>query len=128
MRLYNKLLVIIKAYCISFQNKITHFKTANDFLAKLPKKVTTSSVLTSFDVESLYTNIPHNLGKQAIEYWLNQYPKSIPSRLSKEFIISSMMFILENNVFKFNNNYYKQTKGTLENCQIPISSLREEVV
>jgi len=23
-----------------------------------------------------------------------------------------MMFILENNVFKFDNNYYKQTKGT----------------
>ena len=38
-----------------------------DFLNYIPTRVSKETILMSFDVTSLYTNIPHNLGIEAIE-------------------------------------------------------------
>ena len=51
-----------------------------DFLKKCKRNLTKNSKLISFDVTRLYTNIPHELGLKAIEYWLNKYPELIHSR------------------------------------------------
>jgi hypothetical protein len=40
------------------------------FLNHLPTTVNSNSELISFDVVSLYTNIPHDLGISAITFWL----------------------------------------------------------
>ena len=63
-------------------------------------------------VENLYTNIPHDLGLEAIKHWLEKYPKELPTRISKNFILEGIKFILENNYFCFNNTYFLQIKGT----------------
>ena len=57
-------------------------------------------------------NIPHDLGLEAIAFWINKYPSEFPSRISKEFIIKGIKLILENNSFYFNDRYFLQTKGT----------------
>ena len=69
-------------------------------------------VLCTFDVKSLYTNIPHEYGLEAMNYWLNKHQDSINSRFSKAFILESIEFILKNNSFRFNDEYFLQLVGT----------------
>ena len=83
-----------------------------DFLNHLPSAVPENTLLASFDVESLYSNIPHELGIEAIKYWLRKYPNDTPSRFPKKFIIEGIEFILKNNTFCFNEKIFRQTKGT----------------
>ena len=70
------------------------------------------TILASFDIESLYSNIPHNLGLEAVKYWIEKYPDTLNSRFSKEFILDGIKLILENNIFCFNDTFYRQEKGT----------------
>ena len=83
-----------------------------DFLNHLPKEIQENTILVSFDVISLYTSIPHKLGLEAIEYWLNKYPTCIEQRISKEFILKAISLVLKENTVKFNKKYYKQIQGT----------------
>ena len=83
-----------------------------DFLNYLPKTVPENTLLISFDIVSLYTNIPHDLGQEAMSFWLDTHPELIPARFSKDFILKGIKLILENNNFTFNNVFYNQSKGT----------------
>ena len=83
-----------------------------DFLSKVSRKNDKKLLLTTFDVVGLYTNIPHNYGLEAINYWLDKFPETLNSRFNKSFIIESTEFILQNNNMKFDDNYFKQIKGT----------------
>ena len=87
-------------------------KDTKDFLRKLPKTASNNTLLASFDVESLYSNINHELGLEAIRFWIRKYPNTLPERFSEDFILKSMKFILENNTFLFNNTPYRQIRGT----------------
>lgn len=83
-----------------------------EFLNHLPKIVDESSELVTFDVVSLYTNIPHELGLTAVKFWLEKERHLIESRFTDDFILSAIKIILENNTFYFDSNYYIQKKGT----------------
>ena len=72
------------------------------------KKVT----LYSVDITSLYTSINNNLGIEAICFWLDKHKELIPERFSKDFIIQSLKFVLENNNFLFDEEFYQQVNGT----------------
>ena len=89
----------------------SYIKDTQDFLQKIPEQVVEESILVSFDVVNLYSNIPHNLGIEAISFWLNKYRKELPNRISKEFVLDGIKLILENNSFCFNDSYFLQTKG-----------------
>ena len=56
-----------------------------DFLNFIPKNVPTHTKLVSFDIVSLYTNIPHNLGLESISFWLNKHPVLLAERFSIRF-------------------------------------------
>ena len=88
------------------------FKDTTDFLRKLPRNTNKDIILTTFDVESLYSNITHELGLEALQLWINKHRNEIPSRFSDEFILESMEYILKNNTFKFNNIFFRQIRGT----------------
>ncbi len=90
----------------------SYLRDTTDFLNALPQSIPPDTILTSFDVESLYSNIPHTLGLTAVKYWLEKFPGELPSRFSHDFILDGIKLILENNTFYFNGNYYRQTKGT----------------
>ena len=83
-----------------------------DFLKYIPSNVPEETILTSFDVQSLYTNIPHELGLQAIRYWLEKKPELVDNRFNADFIIESIKIVLEENTFVFDENIYRQIKGT----------------
>ena len=59
----------------------------------------------------LYSNIHHEYGLKAIGYWLHKFPGSLNPRFSKEFVLESSKFILENNNLKFDVDYFNQIKG-----------------
>ena len=57
-------------------------------------------------------NIPHDFGLEAVKYWLEKYPEIKKHRFSNNFVLEAIKLILENNTFCFNNDFYKQIKGT----------------
>ena len=63
------------------------------FLNHLPKTVPGEIILASFDAESLYSNIPHDLGNDAIKYWLQKYPQALNNRSSEEFVLEGVDLI-----------------------------------
>ena len=90
---------------------LTSFDIAKDTILT-SFDITKDTILTSFDIEALYSNIPHKLGLEAIKYWIEKYPNTLNSRFSKEFILDGIKFILDNNIFCFNDIFYRQEKGT----------------
>ena len=84
-----------------------------DFLDHLPTKVDFDSTFISLDVTSLYTNITHDSGIEAIAYWIENYPTYlIDTCFTKEFIIEGLRLVLKNNYFKFDNKIFHQLIGT----------------
>ena len=83
-----------------------------DFIRNIPPSVNFECDLFSVDIVSLYTNIPHSLGVEAISYYFDKYRDKIPRRFTKEFMIESTLFILNNNNFFFDEVCYHQKEGT----------------
>ena len=90
----------------------SYLRDTTDFLNQLLLEFPENASLVSFDVQSLYSNIPHKPGIKAITYWLRKFPDDRPIRFPKEIILEGINFILNNNTFHFNGNYFRQTKGT----------------
>lgn len=63
------------------------------------------------DVESLYTNIQHKVGLQAVIYFL--YKQLNSNRLHDSLLIDLLDFVLKQNNFVFHRKFYKQTSGTV---------------
>ncbi|KAJ8031701.1 hypothetical protein HOLleu_24977 [Holothuria leucospilota] len=96
-----------------FMTKIANYiKDDFQFLNFIPDEIPEDSLLCTFDVVSLYSNIPHSLGIEAITYWTEKYPGVLPHRIPKDFIIDSICLILNNNYFQFGNLNFKQINGT----------------
>ena len=72
-----------------------------DFIRKLPSHVDYPWVLDSFDVVSLYTSISHDLGLEALSYWIDNKRNLILERFPKAFILEVTSFLLLNNNFQF---------------------------
>ena len=85
-----------------------------DFIDKLPRNniIDNNTLLVSFDVVSLYTSIPHELGLQAIYFWLQKSQSILCTRFTSDFILSSIELILKNNFFQFQDEVYLQKSGT----------------
>ena len=90
----------------------TYIKDDWDFLLKIPYEFSNPVSLYSYDITSLYTSFPHCLGLEALTYWIEKRRDLIPIRFSNDFIIESAKFVLENNNFLFDNELYRQIKGT----------------
>ena len=108
-RLSNLIDILLKPFLIHIKSYI---KDNLDFLAKCSRENKWDTILTTFDVVGLYSNIPHEYGLEAIEYWLDKFSESLHPKFSKEFVLESVKLILENNNLNFNNEYFNQIKGT----------------
>ncbi|XP_068696876.1 uncharacterized protein [Montipora foliosa] len=89
----------------------SYVKDTNDFLNKLITigKLPSNSLLVTLDVSSLYTNIPHNEGINACDYFLRTDPhNTIPTGT----ICDLIRMILTMNNFTFNDSHYPQIHGT----------------
>ena len=90
----------------------TYVKDDWDFIRKLPSHVDYPCVLASCDVERLYTSIPHDLGLEALSYWIDKKRNLIPERFTKVFILEAASFVLSNNNFQFDIYMFLQLVGT----------------
>lgn len=69
-----------------------------------------NSILCTFDVTSLYTNIPHQGSLEALMFYLNKRP---PNALpSTNCIVDLAELALPSNYFLFRGDFFLQTKGT----------------
>ena len=71
-RLSNLVDILLKPFLIHIKSYI---KDNLDFLAKCSRENKWDTILTTFDVVGLYSNIPHEYGLEAIEYWLDKFPE-----------------------------------------------------
>ena len=75
-------------------------------------EIPVETVIATFDVVGLYTNIPHTFGMEAVSYFLLKYKEDIHLRFNIPFILESIDFILQNNTCVFDNEYFLQLQGT----------------
>ena len=108
-RLSNYLDILLKPLAVKVKS---YLRDTMDFLSKLPDELQTESVLVSYDVTSLYSVIPHDLGLQAVSFWYDKHKDHLPKLVSKEMILEGLRVVLENNVFKFGDKWFLQKKGT----------------
>jgi len=90
----------------------SYIKDSVDFLNKCQRTVNEDCLIVTFDVKSLYTSIPHDLGLKAVDYFLTTFNNELHPRFSKQFILESVNFILKNNSLTFDELYYLQLQGT----------------
>ena len=97
-------------------------KDSFHFLKLLPKTTDFESKFVTFDVTSLYTNIPKELALEAISYWINQFPEAFAdSRFTKEFIITGLDIVLTFNYFMFDGKWYLQIKGVTMGRKVAVT-------
>ena len=90
----------------------TYVKDDWDFIRKLPSHFDYPCVLASCDVVSLYTSIPHDLGLEALSYWIDKKRNLIPERFTKAFVLEAASFVLSNNNFQFDIYMFLHLVGT----------------
>lgn len=84
----------------------------------LPKRVNKHAIFTSFDVVNLCTNILHDYEITEIQYWLDTQHSELPASIEKGFIVDSLIFILENNIFAIKYSDYRQTAETVMGTKV----------
>ena len=93
----------------------SYLKDSTEFLKLIETtEFTQHCLLASIDVSSLYTNIPHDDGKQNVLYYLQNNPDNYtrPEQPIPEVLTELIDVVLKNNVFEFNNKYFLQIQGT----------------
>ena len=92
-------------------NIASYIKDTTDFFNKLSRfnNLPDNTILVTLDVTALYSNIPHNDGIGACKKHLD---RRALSTTSSEDICQLIKFILENNVFSFNDEFFLQVCGT----------------
>ena len=92
-------------------NILSYIKDTTDFKNKLSRfnNSPDNTILVTLDGTALYSNIPHNDGIGACKKHLD---RRALSTTSSEDICQLNKFILENNVFSFNDEYFLQVCGT----------------
>ncbi|UYV72158.1 hypothetical protein LAZ67_9001984 [Cordylochernes scorpioides] len=95
-----------------FQKKLLH-TVPNPIVAIEAIKntpVSPGSRIISFDIESLYTSIPHDEAILALQEFINSHP-DLPLPIPKEALIELVKICLSFNYFFYKNRYFKQVKG-----------------
>lgn len=87
-------------------------RDTKDMVQRLHEIITVTQQirLASLDVESLYTDISHQLGIKEVRHFLDT--KGIQYKQHKEFIIQLLLFLLTHKYFIFNGRFYNQIRGT----------------
>ena len=91
----------------------SYVKDTTDFLQRLFGQnniLPNDYILATIDVRSLYTNIPNDEGIQACIDMLDNHPDT--NTPNNEHLHSTLSFILKNNYFTFNSEFFLQIHGT----------------
>ena len=82
-------------------------------------KMLPDMILSTLDITSLYTNIPHNEGIQSIKEFLaiHRDTNALPHN---SYTIELLEVVLTNNYFDFNGKHYPQISGTAMGIKLEI--------
>ena len=110
------------------QNNLKTPKSHIDNSLKLKEKIDNLYIppdhdIISFDVVSLFTNVPEYLVCNAIERW-HQLHNKININCSE--FLHVIKYILKNNFFQFNEKFYRQTFDSAMGN--PISPILSDIV
>lgn len=96
------------------EDQFTYLKDTKEVIRKIESQpFPQDCVLMTLDVTSLYTNIDHDLALELVSKRLaltENKTYAIP-RPSTSFLSKLTQFLINNNIFEFNNKIYKQTIG-----------------
>ena len=89
----------------------SYIKNSGDFLEKLKRvgEIPKGAILVTADVVGLYPSIPHDGGLEVLR---KQYHKFNDKIVPTEDIIKMADFVLKNNLFEFDCEFYQQISGT----------------
>jgi len=95
------------------KNLPSFIKDSTEFINLIEKdKLPTNCILATIDVFSLYTNIPHDEGRNAAVKALQNNPNPTTLQPEAQIIGELIDIVLQNNVFEFNESFYLQKQGT----------------
>lgn len=90
----------------------TYIKDSSDFIEKCTtiSNLPEETFLLTLDITSLYTNIPHDGGLEALAFYLQD--RSHISHHPNQLIIDLAEFVMKFNFFTFERDFYLQVSGT----------------
>ena len=65
-----------------------------------------NTILATFDVISLYTNITLVCGLETLSYWVHKHPSRLQERFYKQSVLESARLTLKNQNCKFNGDFF----------------------
>jgi hypothetical protein len=92
----------------SYTKNSTSLLNNIDRLPNLPKS---AKIFTS-DATSMYTNIDPEEGIETVRSYLSTYNKEIKEQVDVSYICDLLYLVMNNNIFKFGNTWWKQLVGT----------------
>ena len=89
-------------------------KDSFDFTQRVEKQCQNNTLLSTCEIESLYTNIRLDLFLTAIEYWTELLQNNLPlfQRFTKQFVLEGLSIILKFHYFYINRSFFHQIKRT----------------
>jgi hypothetical protein len=91
----------------------SYIKNSSDLIMELKTlQLPPSAKLFTADASSMYTNIDTASGIQAIHGLLETYHNCIPAGFPKEFFLTTLETVMNNNIFSFGNTFWQQLQGT----------------
>jgi len=91
----------------------SYIKNSSDLISELRTlQLPPSAKLFTADASSMYTNIDTTSGIQAIRNLLETYHNYIPDTFPKDFFLTTLETVMNNNIFSFGNTFWQQLQGT----------------
>lgn len=102
-------------------------KDTFDFKAKFEKSCHADTLIATWDIKSLYTNLRHDLCIDAIDFWVRELGDRLPlmDRFSRAFVLEALYIVLKFNYVHINWIYFHQHKGGAMGapCMVVVSNL-----
>lgn len=90
------------------QSHPSYVQDTYDFIEKIRDiEISSEFLLITMDIESMYTNIEHDKGLEAIKEAFQEFPSP-----KKDYIIKLLELSLKRNDFEFNDEFFLQVSGT----------------
>jgi len=71
----------------------------------MPQVANKHTILATFDISRMYTNINNNLGQDSIKFWPERYPESKTRNIPNEFILKALKIVLEYTTFTYERKH-----------------------
>lgn len=93
------------------QSLPSYIRDSTDFVNKISdlQDLPDDSLLLTLDITSLYTNISHERGLNALRHYLAARGDAIPP---SEFLVEMASYVLKYNYFSFDKDFFLQISGT----------------